>query len=324
MKETLQTTILSEFANDTLKGLSSDQKYLSSKYFYDYNGSRIFQDIMQMPEYYLTRCEYEIFTNLKHQILECFKSDNKGFDLIELGAGDGTKTKVLLSYFLNQNSDFRYSPVDISEVSVTDLVNELEEKFPELKITGRVGDYFELIKSIEPNGYERKVILFLGSNIGNFNKQLSIRFLKELYNACDSNDYVFIGFDLKKDKNIILKAYNDPHGHTAAFNLNLLTRINSELSADFDPENFYHEEVYDPESGTARSYLISKKNHTVEIGQLNFTCNFSTGEKIFMEMSQKYDMKMINDLANVSGFEVVRNFFDERQYFVNSLWKPIK
>ena len=136
-----------------------------------------------------------------------------------------------------------------------------------------------------------------------------------------SGDLLFIGFDLKKDQDIILKAYNDPHGHTAAFNLNLLQRINNELNADFDPGHFRHLEVYDPESGTAKSKLISLRKQEVAIKDLDKIISFEKGESIFMEMSQKYDLEMIMDLADKSGFEIVRNLYDKRQYFVNSLWK---
>ena len=135
-----------------------------------------------------------------------------------------------------------------------------------------------------------------------------------------TNDLLFIGFDMKKDPEVILNAYNDPHGYTAAFNLNLLQRINDDLDADFNLNNFYHKEEYDSETGTASSYLISKKEQTISIDNLDKNIHFEKGEKIFTEISQKYDLDMINDMATKSGFEVVRNFYDERKYFVNSLW----
>ena len=316
-----QIAIQTDFAVDVLAGLSSKQKFLSSKYFYDDRGSRIFQDIMQMPEYYLTDCELEIFETKKQEILVDFARQQAHFELVELGAGDGLKTKILLSHFLSKNIDFKYSPIDISEVAVKNLVIDLENEIPDLKVTGLIGDYFNLIKDIKVNGYPKKIILFLGSNIGNYNKQMSLEFFRQLRNVLNPKDQVFIGFDLKKDPDIILKAYNDPHGHTSAFNLNLLQRINNELVADFNLDNFKHKEVYDPQSGTAISFLVSLKKQEVEIRDMNLSISFEEGESIFMEMSQKYDMKMIYELATKSGFEIVRNFYDERQYFVNSLWK---
>ncbi|MEA1897308.1 MAG: L-histidine N(alpha)-methyltransferase [Bacteroidota bacterium] len=317
----METLTITAFAKDTLEGLSATHKYLSSKYFYDAKGSRIFQDIMQMPEYYLTDCELEIFRNRKQEIFEAFTEQDARYNLIELGAGDGLKTKVLLSHLLYKKANFEYTPIDISEQAINNLVLDLEQKIPGIKINGKVGDYFHLIERISQYDHSKKIILFLGSNIGNFNKSQSLSFLNKLNSQMQSGDLLFIGFDLKKDQNIILKAYNDPHGHTAAFNLNLLQRINNELNANFNLDNFRHVEVYDPESGTAKSKLISLKKQEIIIYDLNKIISFEQGESIFMEVSQKYDMEMIMDIANKSGFEIVRNLYDKRQYFVNSLWK---
>lgn len=316
-----QVAIHTNFGNDVLVGLSAKQKFLSSKYFYDDKGSRIFQDIMQMPEYYLTNCELEIFETKKQEIFEVFNNGGNKYDLIELGAGDGLKTKVLLSHFHDQNALFEYIPIDISEKAVKNLVTDLEHQIPQIKINGKVGDYFRLMEEINQYDHSKKILLFLGSNIGNYDEGDSINFLKKLRSVMIHRDMLFIGFDLKKDPEIILKAYNDPHGHTSAFNLNLLQRINNELNADFDLQNFRHHEVYNSQSGTAKSFLISLKKQEVKIIDLNKIISFKEGETIFMEMSQKYDMEMIVGLAANSGFEIVRNFFDERQYFVNSIWK---
>ena len=314
-------TILTEFAKDTLEGFSARHKYLSSKYFYDTKGSRIFQDIMQMPEYYLTDCELEILKTGKLEIFEAFAEQDSQYNLIELGAGDGLKTKVLLSHLHDQNAIFEYIPIDISAEAVKNLVRDLEREIPGIKINGKVGDYFRLMKELNLYNHTKKIILFLGSNIGNFNESQSLSFLNRLKMVMQPGDLLFIGFDLKKDPDIILKAYNDPHGHTAAFNLNLLQRINDELNADFNLNHFRHIEVYDPKSGIAKSKLISLKKQEVIIHGFSKTFSFEQGESIFMEMSQKYDMEMILDLADKSGFKIVRNLYDERQYFVDSLWK---
>nr|NQU92296.1 L-histidine N(alpha)-methyltransferase [Bacteroidota bacterium] len=315
-----QITIQTDFAKDTLEGLSSRAKYLSSKYFYDERGSKIFQDIMHMPEYYLTDCELEIFNTQKQGIYNEFARQQAHFELIELGAGDGLKTKILLSHFLNYKADFKYTPIDISEEAVKNLVTDLENEVPGLHVNGQIGDYFDLIDDFNFNGHIKKIILFLGSNIGNFNEQKSLDFFNQLRTVLNPQDQVFIGFDMKKDPDVIMKAYNDPHGHTAAFNLNLLRRINDELDADFETKNFKHQEVYDPQTGAAKSYLVSQIKQKVIIRNLNQTIWFKAGERIFTEMSQKYDLNMINDLATKSGFSIVRNFSDRRQYFVNSLW----
>lgn len=312
---------LRQFAKDILEGLSAFPKYLSSKYFYDDEGSRIFQDIMRMPEYYLTDCELEIFETQKQDIYESFKTNGSRFELVELGAGDGLKTKVLLSHFVEQNANFEYMPIDISNEVVVHLVRDLQQELPKLKTNGKVGDYFKLIEEINQTDNTPKVLLFLGSNIGNFSEEKALEFLQHLKTEMHSGDMLFIGFDLKKDENIILKAYNDPHGHTAAFNLNLLHRINKELHADFSLNDFQHIETYNPKTGTAKSHLISLKKQEVFIRNLSRGISFEKGEPIYMEMSQKYDEKMIAEFAEKSGFELVRNFYDKRLFYTNSLWK---
>lgn len=314
-------TLTTAFAQDIDHGLSTNPKFLKSKYFYDANGSRIFQEIMHMPEYYLTNCEEEIFRMQKEDLFQAFRNQENEFEVVELGAGDGMKTKILLDYFLEQKTKLRYIPIDISAEAVNNLVNDLAEEIPQLSVDGMIGDYFHLMEALSASDKSDKILFFLGSNIGNFTERQSVDFLKQLREVMLQNDKLFIGFDLKKDPYIVLAAYNDPHGYTSSFNLNLLRRINVELGADFELLNFKHQEVYDPMTGTAKSYLISKVKQSVHIAELNKTIHFDAWEPIFMEMSQKYDTHMIQSLAAQSGFEVVRNFTDSRQYFMNSLWK---
>lgn len=318
MQITTQTTKL---AKDVDEGLSSDPKFLKSKYFYDDNGSRIFQEIMAMPEYYLTDCEEEIFRTQKNDLFEAFTNNNHTFEIVELGAGDGIKTKILLKHFLEQNATIKFIPIDISADAMNSLQDSIRQEIPQLVVEGKIGDYFHLMEEISASDKTQKVLFFLGSNIGNFTEQESIRFLSQLRSVMLPGDKLFIGFDLKKDPAVILDAYNDPHGLTASFNLNLLRRINVELGADFQLLKFKHLEVYDPLSGTAKSYLVSREKQSVTINDLDKTIHFDQWEPIFMEQSQKYDSRMINSLARNSGFQVVRNFTDQRQYFINSLWK---
>ncbi|MCK9451863.1 MAG: L-histidine N(alpha)-methyltransferase [Bacteroidales bacterium] len=306
------------FAEDVLYGLKLTPKQLLSKYFYDSLGSELFAKIMRMPEYYLTDCELEIFEQSAAEITTAFNTGKAGFELIELGAGDGLKTKVLLEYLVNQNTDFKYVPIDISEKAVKGLQQDLKRKMPGLQLDGRVGDYFELLAGI--NNSKRKIVLFLGSNIGNFSEHMAIEFLRKLQGVLQPRDQLLIGFDLKKDANTVLLAYNDPHGYTAAFNLNLLSRINRELDADFQLDNFYHKETYDPKSGLAKSFLISKKAQEINLRKLNERIVFDKEESIFMERSQKYDLSMIETLAQKTGFKQQKYFFDQRKWFVNALW----
>lgn len=317
----IQPTINQTFANDIAEGLNKSPKKLSSKYFYDQRGDALFQQIMAMPEYYLTNCEYDIFAQQKADILQAIGDER--FSLIELGAGDGTKTKVLLEYFLEQAADFQYAPIDISQNALDLLADDLHTLWPELPVAPLQGDYFEVLESLNDPSFGRKVILFLGSNIGNFEPAEAQRFLAALAKKLNPNDLILIGVDLKKDPQTILDAYNDAAGITEAFNLNLLQRINDELGGNFVIDQFKHWETYNPLTGATRSYIISKKAQTVEIAALNQTFHFDAWEAIDMELSQKYSLTELEQLAQQAGFQVARHFTDAQNYFVDSLWRKM-
>lgn len=317
------TATLSIFAQDVHTGLTTSPKCLSSKYFYDETGDQLFQSIMRLGEYYLTRSEYEIFENQKEKILKGFLGNGGSFNLIELGAGDGTKTKVLLKHFTERGVDFSYSPIDISQHVLDLLSDDLKKSIPKLKVNAIQGDYFDALTKLNQNNFQKEVVLFLGSNIGNFSNGSASKFLKRLGDNLGSGDMLFIGFDLMKDPNIILSAYNDQLGVTKAFNLNLLNRINVELGADFDLESYDHFPTYNPITGETRSYLISMKKQEVFIEATGETYSFDAWEAIHTEVSQKYSPKMINQFADQAGFKVVKNFMDGNNFYVDSLWEKI-
>lgn len=311
------------FAEDVRGGLTSEPKFLSSKYFYDDEGSRLFQEIMKLPEYYLTRAETEIFSAQTAEIYEAFAVGGAAFDLIELGAGDGTKTSLLVEYFLERHADFSYIPIDISAEALHFLTEKFRAQFPTLSMQTEQGDYFRTLEAFKSKSARRKIVMFLGSNIGNFGMRQARDFFEDLRRVMSDDDRLFIGFDLKKDPRTILRAYDDASGVTAEFNLNLLKRINRELGADFDLESFSHYASYHPIEGAARSFLMSRKAQTVFVEALNQTFDFAAWEPIFMEISQKYNLEMIEELARTAGFAVAENFFDRRSFYVNSLWKPV-
>jgi len=316
-----QSPELTQFAEDVLRGLSSTPKALSSKYFYDDEGTRLFQEIMKLPEYYLTGCESEIFEQQGDAIYRAFANGDNAFDLIELGAGDGTKTALLVGHFLKHNADISYSPIDISQEALDTLTEKFAAEFPSLKMDTLSGDYFKILKLLKNDGGRRKVLLFLGSNIGNFSRDQSVDFFRQLRGVMNDDDLLFVGFDLQKDPHVIGAAYDDPPGVTAKFNLNLLTRINRELGGNFDVEKFCHYANYRPIVGSARSFLISREKQTVNIAALGRSFDFDQWEAVFMEISQKYSMRMIESLAAASGFEIKQNFFDSRSYYCDSLWR---
>ncbi|WP_108807875.1 L-histidine N(alpha)-methyltransferase [Aquimarina spinulae] len=314
-----QKVLVSTFEKEVCEGLTAFPKYLSSKFFYDEIGDELFQQIMALPEYYLTRAEYEIFATHKSDIIQKFDTNKEGFDLIELGAGDGKKTKVLLQELLNQNYDFTYSPIDISENAIDGLVKNLNQEMPEVMVQGQIGEYFEVLDRLKHISDRKKVIMVLGSNIGNLLHARAIQFLKKLYNAMHTGDLLFIGFDQKKHPQKVLDAYNDKSGVTAAFNKNVLARINKELNGNFDLDKFMHWETYDPENGTAKSYLVSKEKQTVDIDSLSLQVHFEAWESIHTEISQKYDDDIVKWLAKESGLKIVKSFSDQNNDYKDYL-----
>ncbi len=311
--------IQTHFAHDIDEGLSADPKFLSSRYFYDARGDEIFQQIMQMPEYYLTGCEYEIFDRQKQEILKAVDPGKK-FNLVELGAGDGYKTKLLLQHFLDQEVTFEYFPVDISANVLKLLSRDLSTLFPTLRVSTLNYEYFTALERLNELDNAPKVILFLGSNIGNFTPERAHAFFNKLAKVIRPGDQLLCGIDLKKDPRTILRAYNDEGGITKAFNLNLLERINRELGGNFQLQNFDHYPTYDPFTGECRSYLMSKVEQEVEIKALGKSYHFEHSEPIHMEISRKYSLKEIKQLAQDCGFSVKHHFTDSKEYFVDTLW----
>ncbi len=309
-----------EFLEDVRKGLMAKNKFLLSKYFYNKEGDKIFQAIMEMEEYYLTNCEYEILSNNSESIVQYITETNKSFQLVELGAGDGLKTKLLLEHMIKKQLDFEYVPIDISEDVLLELETSLKAKWPDLPLNKLKATYFEGLNTIKDSG-KPKLILFLGSNIGNFKKTEVSHFLNELYKSMSSGDYLLLGVDLKKDPHIILKAYNDSKGITKAFNLNLLRRINVEMRADFDITKFGHYPTYNPINGTTKSYLYSKEAQTVNIEALNLKVSFKYAEPILMEVSNKYEKEEIELITKELGYLTVENYLDCKHWYLNTLLK---
>jgi L-histidine Nalpha-methyltransferase len=309
------------FVQDVIMGLSSKQKYLPSKYFYDEEGDRLFQEIMSLDEYYLTRTEYSILEENKQQILATIKLNGNKVNVIELGAGDGYKTKILLKYFLKQEIDFRYQPIDISANALHLLSERMTNELPGIHIEPMVGDYFDVLENLNEESDVPKLILFLGSTIGNFEELEAVRFLRKLRRFVKRKDLLLIGFDLVKDPQVILDAYNDKKGITREFNLNLLRRINRELDANFDEDKFIHYPIFDPNQSAAKSYLMSTEDQEVYIGATGDRFSFYQWEPVFTEISQKFTPEMIRRICVESGFDVFNNFYDDRKYFSDSLLK---
>jgi L-histidine N-alpha-methyltransferase len=305
---------MSQFLKDVYEGLESEPKTLSSKYFYDEIGDDLFVKIMNMPEYYLTNCEFEIFSEQSSSIISAFNMTEE-FDLIELGAGDGTKTIELLKA-LNGSVEYVYSPVDISENALEGLKKRLNDELPSVKVDKQQGEYFEVLGQIK-DVQKPKVILFLGSNIGNLEDANAKKFISLLAQSLNTSDKLLIGIDLIKSSSIVLPAYNDGQGYTRDFNLNLLNRINRELKGNIEVDNFKHVPSYTSDEGIARSHIESLCDQTFTVSGKQFS--LTKGEQIRTEISRKYNDQIMADIINGSGLKVINKFTDKKNYFADYL-----
>ena len=304
------------FASDVYDGLSASCKSLPSKYFYDARGSQLFQEIMAMAEYYPTSCEKEILENKSDELLDLINFEEP-FDIVEFGSGDGSKTISLLKTFTAHGRKFTYIPIDISQDVLEDLKQNVHSVLPDLPIEPLVGDYSEISKKAS---HKPALLLFLGGNIGNYPRTEAIDLLQSFAKNMRAGDKIVVGMDLRKDPHVIKLAYDDPHGITRDFNMNLLTRINRELEANIDLDKFGFYCHYDPISGGVRSYLYSKFEQQITSVVLDSTFTFSKNELIWTELSQKFSFDEIDDLAEAAGFKVLKNITDSKQYFKDSVW----
>jgi dimethylhistidine N-methyltransferase len=304
------------FAEDVKKGLTSTPKALLPKYFYDEKGSLLFEEICKTEDYYPTRTEESILKTYSNEIAEkCNKEV-----ISELGSGSSYKTGYLLEAFLKQKPGLKYIPLDVSTILI-ESSEKLIEKYDGLYITGIIAEYlkgFKIVKEAEPRD---KLVIFLGSSIGNFTFEYSIKFLKAITKEMNPGDMFLIGFDLKKDEEVLRKAYNDSEGVTALFNLNLLERINRELDADFDVSKFEHMAEFNREKSRMEMYLISKEEQNINIKGINETVHFDNGERIHTENSYKYNDDMIEELAAASGLRWIKTWNDDKRYFALSLFE---
>jgi dimethylhistidine N-methyltransferase len=312
------------FAEDVRRGLTSVSKFLLPKYFYDELGSQLFEAICLLPEYYLTRAEDEIFANHAVDIVEAAATDNTRMTLFELGSGSATKTRRIIDALLARQRHLTYVPVDISRAALEESARLLLRAYPLLRVEAYAADYAAALPRLhesrdEHGGYERALVLFLGSNIGNFDPSDALALLRQLRAGLRADDRVLIGADLKKDRRILECAYDDSLGVTAAFNLNLLERINRELDADFALRNFRHVAIYNDVDGRIEMYLESRVDQEVKIRALDLVVSFAAGERIHTENSYKYDLNNLLRLASTAGFRSVQTWFDEAQRFSSNL-----
>jgi len=291
---------------DVIEGFSQEQKSLPSKYFYDERGSELFELICQQEEYYPTDAEVEI---IKNRIYEIVALLGENVQLVELGSGSSMKTRMLLEHL---NKLAGYVPVDISEEFLLTESEKLRNEYPDLTIEPVAADYTGSFEIPDNPDAKKTVIYFPGSTIGNLIPTEAKAFLKTVASMIDSGDGLLIGVDRKKDRKILEKAYNDKNGVTAEFNLNVLRRLNRELDAGFDLDNFSHKAIYNDDEGRVEMHLISRKDQEVRVGDRIFL--LKKGETIHTENSYKYSTEEFSELAS-EYFDIEKTWVDHRHYF---------
>lgn len=295
-------------AGDVLRGLGATPKRLSSTYFYDARGSRLFERIMRLPSYYPTRVEARLLRRHARALLAALTPTGAAVELLELGSGDGLKTLALCREWLKVGASLSYRPMDISAQALERLGQRAARQLPALAVHPLCGDYFRTWPL--PQARRQQVALFLGSNLGNFTDAEAHRFLRRVRAHLRAGDSLLLGLDLRKDPHTVLAAYDDPEGVTAAFNLNLLRRLNRELGMDFDLAGFRHYASYCPLQGVARSFLVSLRAQTVHSRVLGESFGFERGEVIYTEQSQKYERAGVDAMVSACGFALHAWFED--------------
>jgi len=300
-------------------GLRANPKWLPCRFFYDAKGSALFEEICGLEEYYLARAEDEI---LERHAAEIAAQVPPGSDLVELGSGSARKTRRLIQALLARAPGLRYSPIDISPAALVESAGVLLREHPGLSIRAIAAEYEEGLARLDEPSPRTKLVLWLGSNVGNFERAQAAAFLARLRPRLAQGDRLLVGFDLRKGKRVLERAYDDARGVTARFNKNLLARVNAELAADFDLALFRHVALYVEEAGRIEMHLESTRPHSVWIGELGLEVELAAGERIHTEDSYKYSRKEIGDLARGAGMRIERVWSDGEERFCLGLFAP--
>lgn len=302
------------------RGLSSTPKSLPPRLFYDHAGSELFEAITDLPEYYPTRTEAAILERYAAEIVE---RTGTGLTMVEFGAGSSRKTRLLIEAALSRQGSLEYVPIDISRAFLRESAEALLREYPDLRVTALAGEYFDAALAI-PEASGPRLILFLGSNIGNLPHADAIEFLRRVRRAMRPGDRLLVGTDLVKDASTLEAAYDDAQGVTARFNLNLLARINRELGGGFDLKCFRHVAPWDAGQERIEMRLVSLADQRVRIEDLDWEFDLAEGEPIVTEWSQKYTAESFAALCAPAGLEVAARWTDERGWFAEWLLLPVE
>ncbi|MGF1570095.1 MAG: L-histidine N(alpha)-methyltransferase [Nodosilinea sp.] len=297
--------------SDVVAGLTARPKALPPKYFYDDRGSDLFEQITDLPEYYLTRVETSILKAYADDIARLVGP----CELVELGSGSSTKTRYLLTALEQTGEPLRYLPVDVSGGMLEATAQQLLGEYPSLTVHGLVGVYDAALAQLPPLTRPTRLIAFIGSTLGNLSPAECQVLLGQISAALNPGDYFLLGVDLAKDSAILERAYNDSQGVTAAFNLNMLSHLNWRFQGNFQPEQFRHRAIYNPEASQIEIYIDSLQAQTVALQKLDLTVNFTEGEPLRSEISRKFNPASLGKALETVGLPVVKTFTDAKQWF---------
>lgn len=317
-------THLAEFSKAVRAGLTSRPKSLPCAYFYDAEGSRLFEAICELPEYYPTRVEDALLRDHADEMTEGLVGSTweEGLPtIVELGSGSATKTRRLIAAALDHSDRLRYIPIDLSASALEESIERLSARFPRLQVSGCLADYQRGLQWVARRNDGPRLILFLGSSLGNADRAGAVALLSQIAQTMRPDDRFLLGTDMVKDRSILEPAYDDAQGVTAAFNRNVLARINRELGGDFDLTEFDHRATYFPDRGRIEMHLVSRRAQTVHITGANLTVSFEPGESIHTENSHKYTREQLLEMADEAGFEEERVWTDARGWFQAQRWR---
>ena len=296
---------------DVVQGLTKKQKTLPARYFYDAKGSQLFEEICELPEYYPTRTEASILEQYAKEIAQT----TGHCELIELGSGSSTKTRLLLDAYHNNQYPTYYMPIDVSGSILEASAKQLLQEYTNLKIRGQVGTYQQALNNLPSSILSNKMIFFLGSSLGNFTAQECDRFFTQIVEVLNPGDYFLLGIDLQKPLNILEPAYNDAQGVTAAFNLNMLSHLNWRFGSNFDLDLFKHRAVYNSSKNQIEMYLYCQKNHAVYFENLDLSVEFTAGTSIQTEISRKFNLEQMQQYLTTMGLKYLKSWSDSQKWF---------
>lgn len=305
--------IQDSFAADVRRGLTHDPKILFPKYLYDQRGSELFEEICRLPEYYQTRTERRILAGMCGDFIRRYRPTT----LVEFGAGAATKTRLLLDSMQQADRLNYFVPIDVSAAYLRQVATDLAGAYPETVIHGVVGDFLEPFRL--PYADEPRLIIFLGSTIGNLTDREAGLFLRYVAEQMHAGDLFLLGTDLVKDPDVLEAAYNDTRGVTAAFNRNILRIINRKLDGDFQPSDFHHQAFYNRGESRIEMHLVSERDHTVHLREPDLTVAFREGESVRTEISRKYTRPRVEQMLRSAGLELLEWHTDPREYFALSV-----